>query len=136
MKTVNIAYWILTILLCAFILFSGILNAIVTPDSVKMIAHDMGYPQYIISFLGIAKILGVIAILVPGFPRLKEWAYAGVFFDLAGATYSFLAMGSPIAPVLPMFATIAVLFVSYALYHKRLKASGGKQPVTQQKFAV
>jgi hypothetical protein len=126
MKIINIVYWVLTILVCAFVLFSGILNAIATPDSVKMIATQMGYPQYIIPFLGIAKILGVIAILVPGFPRLKEWAYAGVFFDLAGATYSFLAMGSPIVSVLPMFATIAVLLASYWLYHKRLKAVRGK----------
>src|SRR4051794_26877610 len=122
MKTVNIAYWVTTIIIAGMMLFSGVMNAIVTPDSVKMIAHDMGYPQYIVGFLGVAKICGAIAILIPAFPRLKEWAYAGLFFDLFGATYSFFKMGAGFMDLLPMVGFIAVLFASYFLHVKRLKA--------------
>lgn len=122
MKTVNIFYWITTILIAGFLIFSGVVNALVTPDSIKLISEGLGYPDYIIRFLGIAKVLGGIAILVPAFPRLKEWAYAGLFFDMLGAGYSFLAKGSPVVDVIPMLGFIAILFVSYALHIRRLKA--------------
>jgi len=122
MKTVNIVYWISTVIIAGMMIFSGVVNALVTPDSVKMVTDLLGYPHYIIGFLGVAKVLGGIAILVPAFPRLKEWAYAGLFFDLLGATYSFAAKSAPISGLLPMIAFIAVLFVSYAMHVKRLKA--------------
>jgi len=124
MKTVNIIYWVSTIIIAGMMIFSGVVNALVTPDSVKMISEGLGYPDYIIRFLGVAKVLGGIAILVPAFPRLKEWAYAGLFFDLFGATYSFMAKGATVPQVLPMFAFIVVLFVSYAMHVKRSKAAG------------
>lgn len=124
MKTVNIIYWVSTVIIAGMMIFSGVVNAIVTPDSVKMISEGLGYPDYIIRFLGVAKVLGGIAILVPAFPRLKEWAYAGLFFDLLGATYSFIAKGATIAQVIPMAAFIAILFVSYAMHIKKQKATG------------
>ena len=77
----------------------------------------MGYPTYIIPFLGWMKLFGAIAILVPGFPRLKEWAYAGLVFDLVGATYSLIALNTE--SFLPMFIFIAFAFLSYFLYHRR-----------------
>ncbi len=124
MKTVNIIYWISTVIIAGMMIFSGVVNAIVTPDSVKMISEGLGYPDYIIRFLGVAKVLGGIAILIPAFPRLKEWAYAGLFFDLLGATYSFVAKGATIAQVIPMAAFIAILFVSYAMHIKKQNAAG------------
>ena len=57
------------------------------PDAVALFNH-LGYPTYLLPFIGIAKLLGVVAILIPGFPRIKEWAYAGFVFDLTGAMYS------------------------------------------------
>jgi uncharacterized membrane protein YphA (DoxX/SURF4 family) len=123
MKATNITYWVLTILFGGFMLFSGIGNAMCNADSIKLLHDAMGYPIYIISFLGIAKILGVIGILVPRFPRIKEWAYAGLMFDLIGATYSFMALGGEmVSGIVFMFITIAVGFASYFLHHKRLKA--------------
>ncbi len=122
MKTVNIFYWITTIIIAGMMLFSGVLNAIVTPDSVKMVTQGLGYPEYIIRFLGVAKILGSIAILVPAFPRLKEWAYAGLFFDLFGATYSFAATNATVPQLLPMIGFILILLASYFLHVQRLKA--------------
>ncbi|MEO6148646.1 MAG: DoxX family protein, partial [Mucilaginibacter sp.] len=87
MKKINIIYWIFTGLLAALMLSSAIPNIISSEDTLKFF-KILGYPAYLSPFLGIAKLLGVIAILIPGFSRIKEWAYAGLAFDLAGATYS------------------------------------------------
>jgi len=65
--------------------------------------------------------LGIIAILVPGFPRIKEWAYAGFTFDLLGATISMIVTGFAVADWAQMFIFIAILAVSYIYFHKRLK---------------
>src|SRR5687768_6798357 len=92
MKKINILYWVFTGLFGAFMLFSAIPDIIVVPEAVDMISNQLGYPKYIIPFLGVAKTLGVIAILIPGFSRITEWAYAGLFFDLVGATYSAIAV--------------------------------------------
>ncbi|MBA3683369.1 MAG: DoxX family protein, partial [Bacteroidetes bacterium] len=64
---------------------------------------EMGLPKYLVPFLGVAKALGVIAILVPGFPRLKEWAYAGLMFDLIGAIYGIICIGKPAGDWAPIF---------------------------------
>lgn len=120
MKKVNIAYWILTGLLALFIIFTAIPDIMVTPDAVNVISTQLRYPEYFIPFIGVAKVLGAIAILIPGYPRLKEWAYAGLAFDIAGAFYSSLAVGEPLMPVVPFFILIlGVLAASYILYHKR-----------------
>jgi hypothetical protein len=67
-------------------------------------------------------VLGVIAILIPGFLRIKEWAYAGLFFDLIGATYSVISIGAPAANWLFMALPIALAICSYVFYHKKLRA--------------
>lgn len=121
MKRLNLYYWISTGLIAAFMIFSSISNVLLHPDAVKMIAGDLGYPEYIIPFLGVAKILGSIAILIPGFNKLKEWAYAGLFFDLAGATYSAIAVEGFSLPHLFMFVFIGMLLLSYFLWSKREK---------------
>ncbi|WP_229248960.1 DoxX family protein [Dyadobacter sandarakinus] len=92
MKKTKIVYWILTGLAAAMLGVGAIFDAVSAPEALTHVMH-LGYPAYIVPFLGIAKLLGVIAILVPGFPRIKEWAYAGLFFDLAGALYSHIAAG-------------------------------------------
>lgn len=119
MKKTNIFFWIITGLFSAFMLFSAIPDILVTPDAVKFMS-SLGYPAYIIPFLGVAKLLGVIAILIPGFARIKEWAYAGLFFDLAGATYSGIAVGGFQPQILFMVLPITFLFLSYYLWHKKL----------------
>lgn len=119
MKKTNILYWIFTSLFGALMLFSAIPDVYSDPIAVKGMHGDLGYPLYFIPFIGVAKVLGVIAILVPSFPRLKEWAYAGLFFDLIGATYSVAAIGKPdwTFMILPLGLGIA----SYAFYQKRRK---------------
>jgi hypothetical protein len=120
MKKINIIYWIATGILLALMLFSAIGSFMPpNPDGTKMM-DALGYKPYIIQFLAVAKILGIIAILTPGFPRLKEWAYAGFAFDLIGATYS-MALNLPFNKWAPMPIFLVILAVSYIYYHKKLE---------------
>ena len=126
MKKTKIIYWIFTAPFAAFMLFSAVPDALSTKEAIDFMTH-LGYPVYIISFLGVAKILGVIAILIPGFPRIKEWAYAGLAFDLIGALYSLIALGDPGYGWTFMFVPLIFLTGSYIFYHKKLASvSDGK----------
>jgi len=91
-KTKKIIYWVATGLLAIGMLQSGIFAVLRAKQWVDMIA-TLGYPLYFLTILGAWKILGVIAILIPGFKLLKEWAYAGFFFAMTGAIASHLASG-------------------------------------------
>jgi uncharacterized membrane protein len=121
MKKINLWYWIVTGLFAAFMLMSGIQNAMATPESVKLISTDLGYPLYFSSFIGVAKIIGVIGILLPNLRRLKEWAYAGLFFDLFSATYSMImVLGFEPYSMIFMVLLMVFLFLSYYLWHKKI----------------
>jgi hypothetical protein len=124
MKKINLIYWIFTGILVAVMLFSGITGIMNTPESIKMLTAHFGYPAYFNQYLGIAKVLGSIALLVPGFPHLKEWAYAGFTFDMISAVYSEISVHDSVAQWAPIFIFIAILAVSYIYHHKRLKATG------------
>ncbi|MCU0347948.1 MAG: DoxX family protein [Saprospiraceae bacterium] len=121
MKKINLLYWIVTGLFAAFMIFSSISNVTSSPEAVQFISDHLGYPKYIIPFLGIAKILGCIAILIPSFRRIKEWAYAGLFFDLAGAAGSIIAVEGLKPQSLLMLVFFGFLFASYFLWHKKLE---------------
>ncbi|MGP8216949.1 MAG: DoxX family protein [Bacteroidia bacterium] len=123
MKATNITYWVSTVLFALFIIGTSIPDVISNPDAIKIVTTHLGYPAYFIPFIGVAKILGGIALLIPGFPRIKEWAYAGLTFDLIAATYSSIAVGDPAKNWCFMFIFFVVLFTSYFFYHKRLKAT-------------
>jgi len=122
MKKLNILYWIFTGLYAAVIFLTSIPNVMANEDSVKIVVNVLGYPHYFLPFIGIAKCLGAIALVLPGMPRLKEWAYAGLTFDLVGAVYSFISVGIPAKDWLPVLLFFVVLALSYFFYHKRLKA--------------
>jgi hypothetical protein len=83
-------YWIITVLLSFCIFFGGLSQALQLKEVLQGF-KPLGYPTYFISLIGIWKMLGVIAILVPKFPLLKEWAYAGIFFTMSGAVISHIA---------------------------------------------
>ena len=117
MKKTKITFWIVTGLFGAFMIFTAIPDLLVVPDAETFMQH-LGYPNYFTAFIGLAKILGVIAILIPGFPRIKEWAYAGLFFDLLGATYSQLATDGFHWQIIFMLPPIVFLFWSYYLFHR------------------
>ena len=91
-KRNKIIYWIATIWLALGMTSTGIVQIIKMKEEADMMKH-LGYPLYFLTLLGIWKILGVIAILIPKFPLLKEWAYAGFFFAMSGAVFSHLACG-------------------------------------------
>ena len=91
-KRNKIIYWIATIWLALGMTSTGIVQLIKMKDEVTMMTH-LGYPLYLLTILGVWKILGVITVLVPKFPLLKEWAYAGFFFAMSGAVFSHFAIG-------------------------------------------
>jgi uncharacterized membrane protein YphA (DoxX/SURF4 family) len=93
MKTKNITYWSTTGLIAFFIGSGGAAQLVQFFANPHGVVPQLGYPMYFFAILGVWKVLGAIAILVPRFPRLKEWAYAGIFFDLTGAAASCAAVG-------------------------------------------
>jgi len=122
MKTINIIYWISTVLLAALMLSSALPSLQGDPAAAKFMVDHLHYPTYFGAFLGVAKILGIIAILVPGFPKIREWAYAGFAFDLIAALYSFIAVKDPLSSLTLFPVFFAILIVSYIWWHKKLKA--------------
>ena len=121
-KTVNILYWIFTILFAALMIFSSYGSIIVNQDSKNLISGYLHYPEYIIPLTGWAKLIGSIIILIPGLKTIKEWAYAGLFFDLLLAVYSSIAVAKAADP---MMAFMLVWFVpgilSYIFWKKKLR---------------
>ena len=97
------------------------------PDAVAFIAH-LGYPVYFISFIGIMRLAGIAAILVPGYPRIKEWAYAGLFFDMLGAVYSGIASGDTASNLAPALIGMLLVIGSYVFYRKIAVAGYTIQP--------
>jgi hypothetical protein len=91
-KTKLIAYWVTTAIIAFVMVSGGMADLLHQKDTVEGMLH-LSYPLYFVRILGFWKVGGGIAILVPGFPRLKEWAYAGIFFDFTGAVASHIATG-------------------------------------------
>jgi hypothetical protein len=126
MKKTKILFWVFTGLFSAFMLTSAIPNIMVTQEW-EAIFVQLGYPHYLISFIGWAKLLGVIVLLIPGLARLKEWAYAGFFFDLFGATYSAIAVNGFVPQMLIMLIPFGLGVLSYLYHHKKLQESKTRQ---------
>lgn len=122
MKKLKIIYWVFTGLLSALMTASAIPNIMSSPENVAYFKF-LGYPAYLLPFLGVAKAPGVLAVVTPGFSRLKEWDYAGFFFDLAGAMYSHIAIGIPVSQWAPIAIGFIILGGSYIYHHKLLRAN-------------
>lgn len=122
MKKTNVIYWIFTSLLLVLMLFSAVTGLIPNPQGTALMQH-LGYGPHVMAFISVAKILGVIALLVPRFPRLKEWAYAGFTIDLTGALYSSLAVGDPFSDSWFILFALVLVAGSYIFYHKRLRGA-------------
>ncbi len=118
-KTINILYWTFTILFAGLMAFTAVPDVLMLPEAIQYIAA-LGYPRYIIPFIGVAKLLGAVAILIPGLNKIKEWAYAGLFIDLAGAAYSGLAISPAFDPkILGMLMFIIPGVLSYYFWNKK-----------------
>lgn len=110
----TIGYWVATGLTGLGFLAGGLGDALAPPEVVEVFTK-LGYPTYLLRFLGIAQLLGAITILAPRLPRLKEWAYAGIAFDLLGAAYSHAANGDSIGDVVTPLVLLAIAMTSYFL---------------------
>lgn len=104
---------VVTIPVCLAFMGSGIANLIHLPHVARDMAH-LGYPPYFSGILGVWKVLGAVAVAVPGFPRLKEWAYAGMIFDVTGAAISRAVMGDGAGGVIPPLVLGALVVASWA----------------------
>ncbi|WP_175621930.1 DoxX family protein [Chryseobacterium schmidteae] len=111
-KRNKIIYWILTIFLSIGMLAGGIQQTLQIGGYNEIITK-LHYPLYILSILGVWKILGVIAILIPKFPLLKEWAYAGFFFAMSGAVISHFAVGQSFKEAIPALILLIVTILSW-----------------------
>jgi uncharacterized membrane protein YphA (DoxX/SURF4 family) len=114
-KTNKIIYWVATIWLALGMLSSGIVQLIKMPEEVESITR-LGFPVYFLTILGIWKILGIVALLIPGFPLIKEWAYAGFFFTMSGAAFSHMASGDSFGEIAP---TLLLLILTLASWYFR-----------------
>jgi len=105
-------------LTAAFMLMASVPDVLINPQAVAVFKH-LGYPTYLLPFLGTAKILGIVAVVLPSPRALKEWAYAGLFFDLVGALYSHLSSGDGIGVWAP--AVIGLLLVGGSYVTARVR---------------
>jgi uncharacterized membrane protein len=108
----NTIYWIVTIFL-AIAMIAGGIQQMFQIGGYNEIVTNLGYPLYLLSIIGVWKILGVIVILLPNFPLLKEWAYAGFFFAMSGAAISHIAIGQPFTEVMPSLVLLLVTILSW-----------------------
>lgn len=109
-----VGYWVATALAGLAFIAGGLFDAARTAD-VRAIMSHLGYPAYFAAILGVWKALGGVAIVVPGLPRVKEWAYAGMVFDLTGAVISHVTVGDPPRAWLTPIGLLVVVVVSWAL---------------------
>jgi hypothetical protein len=111
-KRNKIIYWIATLWMSLGMISGGIAQLFKAKETVEGITH-LGYPVYFLTILGVWKILGVIAVLMPKFPLLKEWAYAGFFFTITGAIYSHIANGDEAKQIFGPVLLIVLIVVSW-----------------------
>ena len=113
-KFKKITYWVATIWLALGMLSTGIVQLLQMKDDVVKFEH-LGYPLYLLTLLGIWKILGVIVVLMPKAPVLKEWAYAGFFFAMSGAAFSHIMSKSPVSEIIPSLLLLVLTLLSWYL---------------------
>lgn len=118
MKKINVFYWICIAVLMLGMGVGGIADLVGNPSG-EEVMRSLGYPVHLSKFLAVAKLLGLAAIIAPVTPRLKEWAYAGLAFDVMGAIYSIIAAGLGVVSALIPVLVLCFLFGAYFLHHKR-----------------
>lgn len=111
-KRNKIIYWVATLWLALGMVSSGIVQLMRVPMEVEAMAH-LGYPLYFLTIIGVWKLLGVVALLAPKYPLVKEWAYAGFFFTMSGALASHIAVGDPVVQMIPATLLLVLTVVSW-----------------------
>jgi uncharacterized membrane protein YphA (DoxX/SURF4 family) len=123
MKARLIAYWVTTVLSALVFLSGGVMDIVQPPDLVKGMT-DLGYPAYFTTILGVWKLLAGLTVLAPRLPRLKEWAYAGMFFDLSGAAMSHASHGDPADKIVVPLILLGSVIASWYLRPESRKLGG------------
>jgi len=111
-KRNKIIYWIATVWLALGMLSTGIVQLFKMKEETEFIIR-LGYPDYFLTILGFSKILGVVILLMPKSPLVKEWAYAGFFFTMLGAVYSHIAVGNSMSEIFPPLLLLVLTVVSW-----------------------
>ncbi|CAN5389659.1 DoxX family protein [soil metagenome] len=111
-KAHKIIYWVSTLWLALGMTSTGIVQLMKLKDDVDRMTH-LGYPVYLLTMLGVWKLLGVVAVLIPRYPVLKEWAYAGFFFAMSGAAISHIIMSDPISELAPSLLLLVLTVLSW-----------------------
>ena len=115
-KRNKIIYWIATIWLSLGMLSTGVVQLLKLkgdgPGSLESMTH-LGYPTYFVTILGVSKILGVVVLLIPKYPLIKEWAYAGFFFMMSGAIFTHIAAGNSMSEIFPSLLLLILIVVSW-----------------------
>jgi len=109
-----IAYWVTTVIIAAEFVVGGVMDILRLPPFFAILEH-LGYPGYFSVILGVWKVLGAVAVLAPRFPRLKEWAYVGMFFSMTGAAASHLAISDPPLTLVAPIILTSLVVASWAL---------------------
>lgn len=117
MKNLRTWYWIATIIFALMMVMDGI-GGIMQQEAGKEVLRHLGYPMYVLVISGVAKLLGVIAILQTRFNTIKEWAYAGFAINFILAFSSRLAVGDEISLLIPPIIALAIMFIPYALWKR------------------
>jgi hypothetical protein len=128
-KRLALGYWAATGLLSAGLLMGGLSQLLHAPGVSTTMAH-LGYPAYFSNIIGTWKTLGALALLAPGLPHLKEWAYAGIAFNLSGAALSHLAVGDGAGQAVAPLVMLALAVVSWALRPQSRKLGGAVSAAT------
>ena len=133
-KARTIGYWVATGLLAFAFAAGGLGDLSRSPEVMEGMTH-LGYPAYFATILGAWKVLGAIALLVPRFPRLKEWAYAGIIFDLTGAAASHAASGDSVGKVITPLVLVAIAAASWALRPESRKLASAPKHEAEARIA-
>lgn len=120
-KTIKTLYWIFTILLALLLAFDGI-GGVTRQQAGQDVMRHLGYPVYLLSIVGIAKLLAVVAILQNRFKTIKEWAYAGIVINHYGAAASHAFAGDPAFEIIFPVLMLIIVFIPYFLWKKLAKA--------------
>lgn len=114
-KRNKIIYWIATLWLASGMTSTGIVQLLKAPEEIDLMTR-VGFPVYFLTLIGIWKLLGVVAVLSPGFPLLKEWAYAGFFFNMSGAVFAHAVTGGS---ALDFFGPILLIVLTVVSWYFR-----------------
>lgn len=111
-KRNRIIYWIFTLWMALGMVSTAIVQLMKNKDELANFTN-LGYPAYLMTIIGVWKILGVVAVLIPKFPLLKEWAYAGFFFVMSGALISHLIIGDTFGRTFPALLLLVLVIISW-----------------------